>query len=54
VAREAGIEDAVGRSSRSGSPISNGSLENLLHPGRLQPDVVLLGRGSRAPWFGTG
>ena len=42
-----GSRTRCGRSSRSGSPISNGSLENLLHPSRLQPDVVLLGRGSR-------
>ena len=34
------------RWSRSGSPISSGSQENLLHPLRLQPDVVR--RGGRA------
>ena len=35
------------RSSRSGSPTSNGSLENLLHPCRLQLDVVVGGGGAR-------
>ena len=38
-----GSRRACGRSSRSGSPISSGSLENRLHPRRLQPDVVRLG-----------
>ena len=41
-----GSRRASGRWSRSGSPISNGSLENLLHPLRLKPDVVLRRRGA--------
>ena len=43
VAREAGLRTRSGRSSRSGSRISNGSLEDLLHPGRLNPEIVRLG-----------
>ena len=42
-AREAGLEERCGRSSSSGSPISSGSKQKLLHPLRLPPDVVALG-----------
>ena len=36
--RSTGSRTPCGRSSRSGSPISNGSQEDLLHPSRLQPE----------------
>ena len=47
VAREAGLEESVRPLSRSGSRISNGSQEDLLHPLRLTPDVVLRRGGAR-------
>ena len=47
VAREAGSRSRSGRWSRSGSPISNGSQEDRLHPLRLTPDVVLRRSGAR-------
>ena len=42
-----GSRTRSGRSSRSGSPTSNGSLEDLLHPSRLRPDVVRRRGGAR-------
>ena len=51
-ARRPGSRRRCGRSSSSGWPISSGSKQKLLHPLRLNPDVVQLGgaprRGVRA------